>query len=225
MSASPSLFGRLLSAVHGWLGIVVLPLVIVIGLTGLYFNHPEAVKAYLPQQSSGEEQFDDWPNPQPVTQDQAAATAKRMFGAEPYRLRRTDVYHLRPVFIFQTKAGVELVVDKATGYAQVIGRTEQATYDPNGQQVHHSYDYDTLFRSLHQLGWIDGRFGSWLADITAGALVLFGLTGVFMFIGSLFRRKQPDSAPIDLTTPTAAAMPVKTVPRTTTPRPQRIKLE
>jgi len=39
-----------------------------------------------------------------------------------------------------------------------------------------------VFRYFHEVGWIDSSFGVWFADITAIALVLFGASGLILFI-------------------------------------------
>lgn len=54
---------RTLKTLHSWLGILILPWILVIGMTGLYLNHWQFVNRVLTQASYDESQFDRWPNP------------------------------------------------------------------------------------------------------------------------------------------------------------------
>ena len=49
---------RRLKMVHGWLGVIVLPWVILIGLTGLFLNHERLVMGWLDGAGYDEAQFD-----------------------------------------------------------------------------------------------------------------------------------------------------------------------
>ncbi|MFM7442449.1 MAG: hypothetical protein ACKO2N_00850, partial [Tabrizicola sp.] len=70
---------RLLKTIHGWLGIIVLPWVIVIGLTGLFLNHERLITGWLEREGYDEAQFDAWPGAQPMTVDAARALAEHLF--------------------------------------------------------------------------------------------------------------------------------------------------
>ena len=69
---------RLLKTVHGWLGVFVLPWVIIIGLTGLYLNHERLVMGLLEGEGYDEAQFDAWPDPQPMTAAAAPGNDRRL---------------------------------------------------------------------------------------------------------------------------------------------------
>ena len=68
---------RLLKTLHGWLGVFVLPWVLIIGLTGLYLNHESLVTGFLDGGSYDEAQFDVWPDPQPMTPDPPCCLQKQ----------------------------------------------------------------------------------------------------------------------------------------------------
>ncbi|HSF63817.1 MAG TPA: PepSY domain-containing protein, partial [Paracoccaceae bacterium] len=66
---------RFLKTLHGWLGVLVLPWVLIIGLTGLYLNHERLVQGLLSGQGYDETRFDTWPDPSPMTPEAAQALA------------------------------------------------------------------------------------------------------------------------------------------------------
>ncbi|HMS96042.1 MAG TPA: hypothetical protein PKA03_12645, partial [Tabrizicola sp.] len=45
-----------------------------------------------------------------------------------------------------------------------------------------------ILTSLHERGWVGSALGTWLADITAGALMVFGLSGLYLFFAPRLRR-------------------------------------
>ncbi|MFN3280590.1 MAG: hypothetical protein ACK40I_02810 [Tabrizicola sp.] len=73
---------RLLKTVHGWLGVIVLPWVIVIGLTGLFLNHEKLVMGWLEGEGYDEAQFDRWPG---ARAQSARRTASRPAWGSPIR--------------------------------------------------------------------------------------------------------------------------------------------
>ena len=50
--------------------------------------------------------------------------------------------------------------------------------------------YEVLHKRLHEQGWLTRTFGTWLADITAAAMVVFGLSGIVLFLVPRLRRRQ-----------------------------------
>ncbi len=218
MRNSSSGFVGLLRTIHGWLGFFVLPWIIAIGLTGLYMNHSSLVLGMLPNQNFNEAVIDKWPSPMAVDETGAREIAKRVFGAGTFRLRTTDSYHNRDVWRFQNDDYEEVIVVKANGYYWVKQGYTRITFDPDGRQVDYKYYYGDLFKSIHASGWYDSRLGTWLADIAAGAMVVFGLSGLILFVSSKLGRRRAPSGPV-------IAAPAAQVASRGTPRPRRIKLE
>lgn len=219
MASSSSGFIRTLRTIHGWLGFFVLPWIIIIGLTGLYLNHSDLVLKYLPNQDYNEADFDKWPNPQPISLMDAETLATRIFAAEPFRTRTTQSYHNRAAWRFQTPAGSEVIVDKATAHYWVKQGYTRVTYDPDGRQVDYKYYYGSLFKTIHTKGWSSSVLGTLLADIAASAMVVFGMSGFFMFLASRFGRRG-STAPAPMVAPAAR----KPEPQAgSAPRPRRIR--
>jgi hypothetical protein len=180
---------RLLKTLHGWLGIFIMPWIIVIGLTGLYLNHSKLVLGFLPNSSYDEARFDDWENPQPLEQASAKAVAVGVFPGDSFELNKSTKYHGREVHMFDGDSG-RVIVAVESGHYWVKTRFTRKTFDPDGRQIDSKIYWGTAFKSLHTRGWITRGLGTWLADITAGAMVVFGFTGIFLFLVPRIRRRR-----------------------------------
>jgi hypothetical protein len=180
---------RLLKTVHGWLGLIVLPWVIVIGLTGLFLNHEGLVMGWLDGAGYDEAQFDAWPGAKPVTLDQAQALAQGLYPGVPVSLAGEDAYHGRQAATFQAD-GAQVIVALATGHYWIKTDYTRTTHAPDGAVLDRKVYWEAIFKRLHVHGWLTGTFGSWLADITAAAMVVFGLSGIVLFLLPRLRRRQ-----------------------------------
>lgn len=202
---------RILRFVHGWLGIIVLPLVLAIGLTGFYLNHPDRVDGWLQSASYDEAKFDNWPNPLPVDEAGARAVAVAMWPGETFQLNATDSYHGRDVFMLDSPSG-RVIVTKASGHYWVKTAYSRKTFDPDGRVLDTKTYWNSIFADVHKYGWPGDGLGTLLADIAALAMVLFALTGLILLFrprGGVSRGPGPKTVRI----------------QATTPRPRRIKLE
>ncbi len=188
-----------------------MPLIIIIGLTGLYLNHSRFVLGFLPSGSYDEAKFDEWPDPEPVDEAEALAIAIAVFPADTFKKNAKIEYHKRAVQMFDGPSG-RVIVDNNTGHYWVKTRLRRKTYDPAGRQVDSKFYWGTLFKSLHTRGWVTRGLGTWLADITAGAMVVFGLTGMVLFLTPRLRRRRNKRTQVE-------------VARSNVPRPKRIKLK
>ncbi|MFT5006522.1 MAG: hypothetical protein ACI8YI_002149, partial [Paracoccaceae bacterium] len=179
---------KLLKTLHGWLGFFVMPWIIMIGLTGLYLNHSKLVSGLLPTSAYDEARFDDWQNPQALDQDAAKAVAVGVFPGDNFKLSSKTSYHNRDVHMFDGESG-RVIVAAASGHYWVKTRFTRKTYDPDGRSVDSKIYWGSAFKTLHARGWITSGLGTWLADITAGAMVFFGLSGIFLFLAPKLRRR------------------------------------
>ena len=75
---------KTLRTLHSWLGVVVLPWVIIFGISGFYLNHPDAVRAVLPFKSYSETDTNFPTLASPLTPDQAADIAREPQGGSAY---------------------------------------------------------------------------------------------------------------------------------------------
>lgn len=180
---------RLLKTLHGWLGVVVLPWVVIIGLTGLFLNHEGLVMGWLDGPGYDEAQFDSWPAPRALTVGDAQALAQSLFPKAAIAREDDTTYHGRDVAIFAAD-GTQVIVALATGHYWIKTDLSRTTHAPDGTVLETKIYWEGIFKRLHERGWLTSAFGSWLADITAAAMVIFGLTGIILFLVPRLRRRQ-----------------------------------
>lgn len=180
---------RLLKTVHGWLGVIVLPWVILIGLTGLFLNHERLVLGWLEGARYDEAQFDTFPGARPLTVEEARALAGGLFPGVALTLAEDTTYHDREAAIFQA-SGTQVIVALKTGHYWIKTDLSRVTHAPGGKVLETKIYWEGIFKRLHEQGWLTRSFGTWLADITAAAMVVFGLSGIVLFLVPRLRRRQ-----------------------------------
>jgi hypothetical protein len=180
---------RLLKTLHGWLGVIVLPWVIIIGLTGLFLNHEQLALGWLEGAAYDETQFNRWPDPHPLTATEARALAERVLPGETLTLASDTAYHDRKAAIFDAEA-TQVIVALATGHYWIKTDFRRTTHAPDGTRLETKTYWGAIFKRLHVRGWLSNQFGTWAADITAAAMVMFGLSGIILFLMPRIRRRQ-----------------------------------
>jgi|TARA_B110000503_G_scaffold121838_1_gene185819 hypothetical protein len=180
---------RLFKTLHGWLGVIILPWIILIGFTGLYLNHFELVNRALTAPSYNEAEFDSSPLARQRELVDAIDLSKTLWPEQDPRVAELIIYHDREAWRILVGPRT-LIVDAATGHYWVKTRFRRQTYGPDGAQLHSKIYWGSLFKTFHENGWFNGDFGTWLADITAAAMVLFGLSGVYLFTAPRLRRRK-----------------------------------
>ncbi len=180
---------RFLKTIHGWLGVFILPWVVIIGLTGFYLNHWKMVDSLLNTSTYDETLFDNWPSPQQQDQADVSALGGTLWPDEEMAPIEKVTYQGREAWR-STSHSRTLIVDVATGHYWTKTRFKRKTYDPTGKLLHSKVYWGPLFKSLHERGWVGSSLGTWLADITAFAMVLFGMSGLFLFIAPRLRRRK-----------------------------------
>ncbi len=179
---------------HAWLAIVVLPWILMIGLTGFYMNHSKAIINFITPAGYDESLFATWPNPVEVTRDAALGLAETIWPGEEVTKFVTKPYHDRPSYIMDLPSG-QVIVSRATGHYFVKYGFTRETHAPDGTLLHSKKYWGSIFKTLHARGWLSNRFGTWIADITSFSLVFFSLSGLFLWwmprakkIGRMVRR-------------------------------------
>ncbi|WP_149586672.1 PepSY-associated TM helix domain-containing protein [Tabrizicola flagellatus] len=199
---------RLLKTVHGWLGVLVLPWVIVIGLTGLFLNHERLVMGWLEGEGYDEAQFDNWPGARALTIGEAQALAEAVVPGTDLTLNQDRTYHGREVATF-VAGETRVIVALGTGHYWVKTDFSRTTHAPDGTVLETKTYWEGIFKRLHVRGWLTSTFGTWLADITAAAMVVFGLTGIVLFILPRIRRwrnrRQMQKGPAPVSAPRPSA--------------------
>jgi hypothetical protein len=180
---------RFLKTVHGWLGVIVLPWVILIGLTGLFLNHERLVMGALAGSAYDESQFDAWADPKPMTVETARDLAEALYPRRTASLDGDMTYHGREAAIFELD-GTQVIVALRTGHYWIKTDFRRVTHAPDGTVLETKTYWDSIFKRLHVRGWLTSDFGTWAADITAMAMVVFGLTGIVLFLIPRIRRRR-----------------------------------
>jgi len=158
----------------------------VIGLTGLYLNHTSLVRGWIDGTEYDESQFESWPQ-QDVSIAQALATAKTYWPDENIESVDVERYHSLDSYNF-TKPSGQIIVTQDTGHYFVKTKLTRKTFAPDGTLLHKKIYWGSIFKRLHVRGWLTSDLGTWLADITAAAMVFFSLSGLWLFFAPRLKR-------------------------------------
>lgn len=172
---------------HGWAGVIVFPLVLLIGLTGLALNHRALVEGWIGVVPFDETVLANYPALN-ITPTQSAGIAQRYWPDEAVKEYRNDrKYHGFDVYIFKKDSG-QIIIAKTTGHYYVKTAFTRRTFSPDGVQLHRKIYWKSLFKWLHVRGWPTKALGTWLADITATAMIYFSISGLWLFFAPRIKR-------------------------------------
>ncbi len=177
---------------HGWAGVIVFPWIFIIGLTGLYLNHKSLVLDWIGSNDYDETQFADWPTVD-LTMPDALIIAQQYWPEEDINSLKEDTYHGFESFIFKKDSG-RVIVTMATGHYFVKTSFTRRTFSPEGAQLHRKIYWKAVFKWLHVRGALTKAIGTWLADITAGAMVFFSLSGLWLFFAPRIKKIKRSAA-------------------------------
>lgn len=181
-------FERVVKSVHSWLGVMILPWVVAAGFTGLYMNHDDLILSVFPATEHYDTAlFDASPLARGVDEAEAARIAAVIAPGVDLRLTSDDDFRDRFVFTFDA-GSYDVIVDEDTGFAWTDSRYVTRTYEPDGTRLQTRIRWGRVLSSIHERGWVGTGLGTWLADIAAGALVVFGLSGLVLFVAPRVRR-------------------------------------
>ncbi len=183
-----------LRTIHGWMGIIIFPWILIIGFTGFYLNHSRMVLSWFEGPSYDESQFADWPD---IGADEAMARALAQQLWPDQRLDRIDFdsYHGRQAILITVGDG-QVILSQPTGHYFVKEGFTRKTFAPDGTLLHNKVYWGSAFKTLHTRGWLTSTFGTFIADVIAFALMIFAISGLIVWwlprtkkIGRLFKRQ------------------------------------
>jgi uncharacterized protein len=180
-------FLHLCRSFHGWLGILVMPWVVVIGLTGLYLNHGRMFSPLFQQDHFSESRLDKLKPPAPITRETARLLGERLWPDAPIKNISQKIYHGRPSYFVKKPAG-NIILSIPTGHYYLKTRYARRTYGSDGELLHTKIYWKRVLKDIHVTGWMGGGLGTWLADAVAVALMVFGISGIIMWWAPKIRR-------------------------------------
>jgi hypothetical protein len=173
-------FLRVCRTTHSWLGALVMPWVLIIGATGLFLNHSQLVLRLLRQT--------DWSDSEPIGLPEVTVTdelAHRIAGLVwPDQLVLESgfiKYQGQKAYALKKDSGLIIFPRAQSNHYIVKTNLTENVYAMDGKLIHRQYDLKRIFKSLHERGWVGSRFGTWLADMVAAAMVFFGISGLIMW--------------------------------------------
>lgn len=171
---------KVLRTLHSWLGVIVLPWIIIFGISGFYLNHPDAVRSVLPFTAYNDQAFDFAELPVPLSTNQAADIAREIWPDSEMQSVTRIQYHGYDAIEFNRAAGRIIVVPN-TGHYYVKSNLQNKIYTPAGDMADRKIYWDYVLGVFHRTGWLGWSLGTILADLTALALIGFGLTGIALW--------------------------------------------
>jgi uncharacterized iron-regulated membrane protein len=180
-------FERFVRTLHAWMGVLILPWVVLAGFTGLYMNHADLMNRLLPAAEFEVASFAAAPGAGVQDQASALALVKAAVPGEAVIQKADDSFLDRPVFVF-VAGQTEVMVDKSTGNYWLQSRYDRSLHAPDGSLVQREIRWNRVMDSLHSAGWLGRGLGTWPADIAATALMIFGVSGLFLFLAPRLRR-------------------------------------
>jgi len=174
-------FFHTLKTLHSWLGFFILPWLVLYGFTGFYLNHSKSINQFLASTPYDESQFPIRPEAEWLSIYEARQKAHQVWPNETIKNTKAVKYHGFVALEFSKPSGKVIIAIKS-GHFYKKTRLYRFTYDISGTLVDRKFYWSYLFHYFHEVGWIDKSFGIWFADITAISLILFGFSGLFLFI-------------------------------------------
>ncbi len=171
---------RLLRTIHGWMGIIAIPWVLMYGLTGLYLNHEGQFNALLGDDPVDSYWSEDAPNRLP-TEAVAREWLEERFPGMKVNEARDEPYHGKDAFIFEA-GRTSVIAPKNSTYYFVKDAHARRLHDASGATIHTRRYWQNIFKELHVRGWVGSPFGTLIADTFGIILVSFGISGTFLWL-------------------------------------------
>lgn len=165
--------------IHRTIGIVAAPLIVVIGLSGLFLNHGKLFETIF----SFEKQLVAT-TAEPWSRQQAIARAGEIIGGavkEIEKRRKKHRLYFRAIDNGLKRPG--LIIDTATHSYWLVTRYNELNYDENGNRIERRWFLRRLAEDLHS-GRILGLFGKLIVDLLSLCLVVFAITGTIMWVAT-----------------------------------------
>ncbi|MBF0426335.1 MAG: PepSY-associated TM helix domain-containing protein [Magnetococcales bacterium] len=179
---------RLIRALHGWLGIIFFPLLAILAVTGFYLTnaalfddivqeHRQKKESALPKAPAAAVA---------VNRDVAMAMAQQIFPNS--QLTRVREYRYRQRDCWSVEFGKRrVIVEIETARYHVVDLYQTRSYTPDKRLLDQHWHWRYLIKRLHTAR-ILGDIGILVADIVSLALLLFSLSGVYLWVSPRWQR-------------------------------------
>lgn len=196
MPARPRNLERNLKKLHHFLGLAVLPWLIVLGLGALLLNHAPVLRSLLPYTKPADlAVLDNWPDAQPVSANAAGAIARRTWPWAVHDITRKGFFRDLPVFRIASDAG-EVIVLRDTGFYWVQTRFWRVFHDTAGRELSRTLRFGVGAGHSHAGGLAKAQVFEILADLVSVMLVAFGVSGLALVLVPRRRRRHSHKARI-----------------------------
>ncbi len=146
---------QLLRSVYAWLGFLVMPWIIAIGLTGFYLNHEDAVLAVIASDEVDFSSFERLPANAKADEKSAMDLAAALWpGAAPAVPEVID-YHGEPAYSLNFEAN-QLILLQASGYYFLKTPYTRTAYRADGTYYHTKYYWSRIFTGVPR-AWLVGE--------------------------------------------------------------------
>ncbi len=172
---------RLVRTLHGWMGVIVVPWVILYGLTGFYLNHERQVNSFFVKDTVDQHWSEDASGRLP-TEEAARNWLVQQFPDLHVNEIRDETYHGKSAFVFDAGRQSVIAPKNSSSYF-VKDRYVRRLFDASGAIVHTHRYWPSMLKELHVRGWLNSPVGTTVADVFALVLVTFGVTGAFLWFG------------------------------------------
>ena len=173
--------------IHSWLGVIILPWVIVIALTGFYINHPQGFHTILGYEDISNADVASLA-PVQVSQQLVDTIAKANWPDEAPIGQGQTRYRNRQMFAIAKPSGTIFIPVPSTNIYFVRDGMHERIVGIDGTIFRNQLPYPQMFRVLHEQGWLSSTFGTFFADLVALSMVLFSFTGLLMFFVPKYRK-------------------------------------
>ncbi len=165
--------------IHRTTGIVAAPLIVIIGLSGLFLNHGNAFETFFSFDRRHLETIAE-----PWTREQAAERAVKILGGAVKEIeKRRKEHRLYFRAIDKTLKRPGLIIETASHSYWLVRRYNKVHYDDNGERIERRWFLKRLAKDLHG-GRILGLFGKLMIDLLSLCLVVFAITGTLMWVAT-----------------------------------------
>ncbi|MEO5370164.1 MAG: PepSY domain-containing protein [Magnetococcus sp. DMHC-1] len=175
---------QFLRTLHGWLGVILFPLLAMAGISGFYLTHDSFFEKWL--QNPSQPALIQPGTPLPIDQETALTLARKIWPTanlpkvESKKFRQRKCWSIE----FQNK---RLLVEVETGHYHVVEGYRTRSHAFDGTFLDSTWNWERFMKHLHT-GRIFGQAGDYVASFLSISLIVFSLSGLYLWLAPRLRR-------------------------------------